>query len=165
MFWIADTQDGGEVFEAYWANLADGRTEAYEVGSKVRITGKLQKYVAKNGNVTCEIKNANVDLLDNDLKGTLVEIDATAKYVLAKPEGKEIGFYQAEGTIPAFKAYLEAQGNGVKGFTLIINGGETAIESVTSVAAPEGVIYDLSGRRVEKATKGIYIINGKKVLK
>ena len=165
VFWIADTQDGGEVFEAYWANLADGRTEAYEVGSKVRITGKLQKYVAKNGNVTCEIKNANVDLLDNDLKGTLVEIDATAKYVLAKPEGKEIGFYQAEGTIPAFKAYLEAQGNGVKGFTLIINGGETAIESVTSVAAPEGVIYDLSGRRVEKATKGIYIINGKKVLK
>ena len=27
-----------------------------------------------------------------------------------------------------------------------------------------GEIYDLSGRRVEKATKGVYIVNGKKVI-
>ena len=26
-------------------------------------------------------------------------------------------------------------------------------------------IYDMSGRRVEKMTKGLYIVNGKKVLK
>jgi hypothetical protein len=26
-------------------------------------------------------------------------------------------------------------------------------------------IFDLSGRRVEKATKGIYLINGKKLMK
>jgi len=26
-------------------------------------------------------------------------------------------------------------------------------------------MYDLSGRRVKNATKGVYIINGKKVLK
>ena len=165
VFWMADTQDGGNVFEAYWANLADGRKEAYEVGSKVRITGKLQKYV-KNGNVTCEIKNADVDLLDNDLKGTFVEIAADGKYVLAQPEGKEVGFYKAEGTIPAGKAYLEAQGAEVKGFAIVINGGETAIEGITTSATiPADAIYDLSGRRVEKATKGIYIINGKKVLK
>ena len=28
----------------------------------------------------------------------------------------------------------------------------------------KGAIYDLSGRRIEKAKKGLYIINGKKVL-
>jgi hypothetical protein len=28
----------------------------------------------------------------------------------------------------------------------------------------QGVIYDLSGRRVEKASRGLYIIDGKKVL-
>ena len=86
--------------------------------------------------------------------------------MLAQPEGKEVGFYKAEGTIPAGKAYREAQGAEVKGFAIVINGGETAIEGITTSATiPADAIYDLSGRRVEKATKGIYIINGKKVLK
>lgn len=48
---------------------------------------------------------------------------------------------------------------GVKVFNL---GGEDGISSLD--AASEGaVIYDLSGRRVSKTTKGLYIVNGKKV--
>ena len=39
----------------------------------------------------------------------------------------------------------------------------TGIESIEAEA--ELVIYDLSGRRVEKMEKGIYIVNGKKVIK
>ena len=34
----------------------------------------------------------------------------------------------------------------------------------SSIDAQSTFIYDLSGRRVEKAVKGIYIINGKKVV-
>ena len=34
-----------------------------------------------------------------------------------------------------------------------------------SVAQPENVIYDLQGRRVKDAVKGLYIVNGKKVVK
>lgn len=60
-FWMADTQDGGKVFEAYWANLPAGVSE-FKVGMKVKITGKLMKYV-KDGNVTPEIKNADVEIL------------------------------------------------------------------------------------------------------
>ena len=60
-FWMADTQDGGKVFEAYWANLPAGVSE-FKVGMKVKITGKLMKYV-KEGNVTPEIKNADVEIL------------------------------------------------------------------------------------------------------
>lgn len=41
--------------------------------------------------------------------------------------------------------------------------GETAIEEVKNEVVVEG-IYDLSGRRVENPVKGIYIVNGKKVL-
>ncbi|MBR6998253.1 MAG: hypothetical protein IKI19_05560, partial [Prevotella sp.] len=33
------------------------------------------------------------------------------------------------------------------------------------VAQPENVIYDLQGRRVKDAVKGLYIVNGKKVVK
>ena len=61
-FWMADTKDGGKVFEAYWANLPEG-VSAFVVGSKVTITGKLMKYV-KNGEMTPEIKNATVVILE-----------------------------------------------------------------------------------------------------
>ena len=62
-FWMADTKDGGRVFEAYWANLPESVTE-FKVGMKVKITGQLMKYV-KDSNVTPEIKNANVVVLEN----------------------------------------------------------------------------------------------------
>ena len=61
-FWMADTKDGGRVFEAYWANLPEGVSE-FKAGSKVKITGNLTKYV-NNGKVTAEIKNANVEILE-----------------------------------------------------------------------------------------------------
>ncbi|MBR5052645.1 MAG: choice-of-anchor J domain-containing protein [Bacteroidaceae bacterium] len=69
-FWMADTKDGGKVFEAYWANLPEGVT-AFTVGMKVKITGKLMKYVnANNGNVIPEMKNATVQILEDDGGGT-----------------------------------------------------------------------------------------------
>ena len=61
-FWMADTKDGGKVFEAYFANVPTG-VEKFIKGSKVKITGQLMKYV-KNGEVTPEIKNANVVILE-----------------------------------------------------------------------------------------------------
>ena len=62
-FWMADEKDGGKVFEAYWADLPEGVT-AFVKGSKVKITGQLIKYVAKDGTVTPEIKNATVVILE-----------------------------------------------------------------------------------------------------
>ena len=64
-FWMADTKDGGKVFEAYWANLPEGVTE-FTVGTKVKITGQLLKYVNNSGQVTPEIKNATVVILEDD---------------------------------------------------------------------------------------------------
>ena len=64
-FWMADTKDGGKVFEAYWANLPEG-VSAFAVGMKVKITGKLMKYVNNSGQVTPEIKNADVVILDDE---------------------------------------------------------------------------------------------------
>lgn len=61
-FWIADTKDGSRVFEAYYANLPAGVTE-FVKGTKVKITGKLTKYV-KNNNITAEMKNATVEILE-----------------------------------------------------------------------------------------------------
>ena len=62
-FWMADTKDGDNMFEAYWANLPEGVTK-FVKGSKVKITGNLMKYVNSSGVVTPEIKNANVEILE-----------------------------------------------------------------------------------------------------
>ncbi len=65
-FWMADTKDGGRIFEAYWANLPEG-VSAFTKGTKVKITGKLMKYVNNNnGNVIAEMKNATVTILTDD---------------------------------------------------------------------------------------------------
>ncbi len=65
-FWMADTKDGGRIFEAYWANLPEG-VSAFTKGTRVKITGKLMKYVnTNNGNVIAEMKNATVTILTDD---------------------------------------------------------------------------------------------------
>lgn len=58
VFWMADTKDGGKVFEAYWANIPDP-TKALPVGTKLKMTGKLMRY-----GTTPEMKNGNVVVLE-----------------------------------------------------------------------------------------------------
>lgn len=62
-FWLADTKDGGKMIQAYWAKLPEG-VEAFTVGSKVTITGKLLKYVKTDGTVVPEVKNPTVTIIE-----------------------------------------------------------------------------------------------------
>lgn len=67
----------------------------------------------------------------------------------------------------AFKAYLPARAGGEARF-LVFNFGDdnaTAIEGIEAESIANAVVYDLAGRRVQKAQKGLYIVNGKKVIK
>ena len=84
-------------------------------------------------------------------------------YTLQNPAAG-IGFYPFNGaTLAGFKAYMP-NGSGVRGFLFNEDGTETAIDGIESLTAtPEQPIYDLSGRRVQKAGKGLYIVGGKKV--
>ena len=68
-----------------------------------------------------------------------------------------------EANISAFRAYLHPKnGNEVK---LFIGDTPTSIDAIHGLEiVNDGAIYDLSGKRVNKAAKGIYIINGKKVM-
>ena len=56
-FWIADTKDGGKVFEAYYCFTS----KAVKVGDKVQLFGKLTKY-----NSTPEMSNGQVTILPAD---------------------------------------------------------------------------------------------------
>ena len=86
-------------------------------------------------------------------------------YVLAKPEGADVGFYKASAgsVIPAGKAYYKST-SGVKAF--YFNGDDTTgISDLNVNLNANDNIYNLAGQRLQKAQKGINIINGKKVLR
>ncbi len=70
-------------------------------------------------------------------------------------------------TVKPFHAYINKLGNNnVKAINIVFEDDvETAIESAPASQERETVIYDLSGRRVQNVQRGIYIINGKKILK
>ena len=100
----------------------------------------------------------------NDLLGTAEPLATTGvEYVLAKPEGEEVGFYKAVGTIPAGKAYLTST-SGVKGF-LFEGDAATGIADLNVDDNLNGKIYNLAGQRLQKMQKGINIVGGKKILK
>lgn len=99
----------------------------------------------------------------NDLSGTNQKITVTANenYVLGNKGG--IGFYKYNNTtMPAFKAYLSSSSE-APAFSFSFGDMETAIKAIESDNS-KAVIYDIAGRRVQKAAKGLYIVNGKKVM-
>lgn len=70
-------------------------------------------------------------------------------------------------TVKGFRAYLPVDnsttGGGDSSFRLVF-GVPTGIDTIGNQPAQEQTVYDLSGRRVERAGKGLYIVNGKKVM-
>ena len=117
----------------------------------------------------------------NDLEGTddetaITDDDAYYFYGLslnASSDPASVGFYWMNPTGAAFtngahKAYLKLAKSTLVGSQAVngfpFNGTTTGIEQIEAGADAKNAIYDLSGRRVNKAAKGIYILNGKKVL-
>jgi hypothetical protein len=104
--------------------------------------------------------------ITNDLTFSNEEETADgSQYILAKPEGEEVGFYQATtGKIAARKGYLVSNAT-VKAF-YFAEEGETAIENVNvNGNGNNGAIFNIAGQKLSKLQKGINIVNGKKVLK
>ena len=64
--------------------------------------------------------------------------------------------------IKSFRAYLTAVGEARE---ISFEGDVTGIENLTpALSQGEGAWFDLQGRRVAQPTKGLYIVNGKKVV-
>ena len=174
--------------------LSQGRFKAYTV-SKVSETyatlaeqtvvpagvGVLLEYQdgaqIDNGCVYLRIKANETAGVTSELLGTYADeyISADA-YVLSMVDG-EVGFYKAtknqqENTAflnNGFKAYLpKPEGTPDETRFFVFNfddGTETVIEGIEAENTADAVVYDLAGRRVQKAQKGLYIVNGKKVIK
>ena len=94
----------------------------------------------------------------------------TYHYIFAK-NGSDIGFYKltTDHTLAAHKAYLETETD-IKPtdpgapVLLFFDNSTTAINTVQERKSEEGIYYDLRGQRVQNPTKGLYIVNGRKVV-
>ena len=122
-------------------------------------------------NVTSGLSRV-VDAETNLLKGTLTSMqldlsDATPYYSMGRLNG-EIGFYKFSGgtiNLGANKAYLEVPAAGaIKGFALRWVDNPTDVQTLRSDSSND-TFYNLAGQRVSKpAQRGIYIMDGKKVV-
>ena len=118
------------------------------------------------------VANSSTDVFANKLVGKTESyvLAANGGYVLMNDATNGLGFYKNNKafTVGANTAYLPAgfDGTGAPVFYLFdAIGGTTGIEAVNgSEFTANGEYYNLAGQRVAQPTKGLYIVNGKKVV-
>lgn len=103
-------------------------------------------------------------LADNDFVGVYVPTNAAGMYGINNDGNLQKG--GADATISAFHAYLKVNDAKPAPARIALNGSTlTAINGITADKVVDTAVYDISGRRVYgKLHKGLYIINGKKVV-
>ncbi|MBR5655714.1 MAG: Ig-like domain-containing protein [Prevotella sp.] len=106
----------------------------------------------------------NLLLVSNKL--TSSENSNTPIYVLSN-KSNGVGFYKwTGGELGSGRVYLPMEANveGAAGFCAFFADETTIIQTIDSSEMPVGPYYDLQGRRVLKPTKGVYVVDGKKVI-
>jgi len=105
---------------------------------------------------------------NNDLNVSTGEKPTNA-YVLAKPENMEVGFYlwDSSMTLNKGKVYLksiQSGGQEARQFLPFSSDAQGISATLNNNETMNNVVYDLQGRRVAKTTKGLYIMDGRKVM-
>lgn len=89
--------------------------------------------------------------------------------------GTQYGFTSKSGTpafaqvksgqdIPAKKGYIVLNSSSAAKYAINFDGEATGIHTIEAASAANAAMYNLAGQRVDKAYKGIVIVNGKKYL-
>lgn len=161
---------GNEDVEAYTAEMnGEGTgvtlTQVYQVPEGAGVILK-RKGEATTANVNI-ITSAD-ELSSNQLKGVktpmqAAELVAENAYILVDQLFCRVT-ESSEGELAAGKAYLAVPANVKAAATLSLGFGNItgATEVEAQAKATAGEIYNMQGMRVKSATKGIYIIGGKK---
>ena len=162
-------------------DLSNALVNTYAPGSVVPANEALVIEAAEGNYALMFTTTEQQPVVNNTLKGTDEATDLTddSNYYYyglslnASSELSSVGFYWMNNTGAAFtngahKAYLKLDKSifspsmSMSGFPF--NSSATGIDHIATGADTTKSVYDLSGRRVNKAIKGIYIVNGKKVL-
>ena len=139
------------------------------IGAVAANTPLVLKGDAANASANIEVVESGESYGNNLLVGVRqsTSINSPQKYVLVEKSGTvkfaDTGNHAA--TVPANKAYLQAPaGANARQLTIIFEGGVTAIEAISTENDDVPAVFNLSGQQVKNPGKGLYIINGKKVI-
>jgi len=162
---------GAKVYTAE-LDFNNAKITCHEVSSgKVPAGQGVLLYGTAGAEVTLTPTTGAGDLINNQLHATTLA-DGT---LASKGDGDCYSlngdtFMKYTGTsFVANKAYFEVLSGGsfsARSFTIeFVDGGyATAIDGVSAAERSADSVYDLQGRRVEKPVKGLYVVNGKKVV-
>ncbi len=153
----------GTGLTAYVAKV-NGNDVSFEAVEQVPAeTGVLLKGAAGDYQIPAIVSATAVE---SALVGVLEDTKVDAGIFVLLDGDQGVGFYKTtnEFTIGAGTAYLPAQTTTARTFIGFDSDELTGISEV-SAEQLNGVAYDLQGRRVVNAQKGLYIVNGKKVIK
>lgn len=151
---VIDGELVGSAVTSLAANKPVLVTKAGEyTASAVSVAETSASQINTNGNLTGVYQNTEAPV---------------GSYVLQNhPATQGVAFYlvgEVKPTVKPFRAFIPAQDAKVKAIKVVFDGEATGIKEITSDNT-KAEIFDLSGRRVARAQKGVYIINGKKVIK
>ena len=160
--------------KAYIVTAAkDGKATISEVANIPAGQGVVLVSETAASKATLTLGTASANCTDNILSGTnprlTIEESEKSNYYIFGNGGAGVGFYHPNSTtLKENRAFLPASvvtgsGSGVNGFKLDFGGVNTGIEAVIQADEANATYYDLSGRRVIRPAKGIYVKNGRKV--
>ena len=168
-------------FSAPFATIIPAGVKAYYVsakGTEATMTAIDAKAIPANQGVILTSESGNAATMvpaagetAATITGNQLGHSAGADKALTAGEGYILGngtegtaFYPCQaGSLPINKAYLLGNG-GESAIAMNFGNAVTGINTIAAPASAKAPIFDLSGRRVVKATKGLYIQNGKKVI-
>ena len=139
----------------------DGNIPAY---TGVIVTADQGSYTFMETSETIDGINGNM------LSGSTTEIETASitngtVYTLGHGTNDELGFFRYKGEkLGAYKAFLVVANSEVNAFSLVFSNDDASAIISLDECEENVVVYDLQGRRTERPNKGIYIVNGKKVL-
>lgn len=177
---IQAAADAGTLCLPFAATIPEGvkaYTLVYASGDKATatpVTGTISANtpVLLNGSGECTFTGSGaVSASANNVSGALTGVFETGtvpanSYVLQK-QGENVGFYKVttdDIKIKPFRAYLTAQSNSSR-ISIVYEDEAAGIVGVAEQRTESEAVYDLQGRRVAQPTKGLYIVNGKLVIK
>ena len=177
VYWTTFYNDAGhfqaaEGTQVLKAALSDATLTLSPMSDRIVNAGKAVILKSNSANIFLASSNSGTTSEGgydgNSLRGTTTTIpnpNYGQTYVLNKG-GNGIGFYKLKstGSIGAHKAYLTYSGAKAREYFLfdettgvkVIDNGQLTIDNE---------VYDLQGRKVTQPAKGLYIVNGKKVVK
>lgn len=161
----------GTGLTAYIAKMdeTDGTTVEFTPVTKVPAYEGVLLKAENAGDVTVNATSNADDVTGNVFIGVTEQkkIDEDGIFVLLNGN-KGVGFYKTTKafTVGANTAYLPALAGGAEGARSFIGFDNmvTAIEGIAAEKMPSGEVYNLQGQRMVAPQKGLYIVNGKKVV-